>query len=151
LECGWPRNSDVDEDIVQQAAASGGVSVAELNDVARRKTLMERMLESLAMSGGVDGYMLGITAVTLPPSAITDPRALRALIRRSIEETADRGNAVIVSHAASYALTGRDNVLRVLVTASQATRRARAAAAEAFCERRASKAVAKDDAAGRHT
>jgi len=39
-----------------------------------------------------------------------------------INETADDGNVVIVSHAASYALANRENVLRVLVTASARSR-----------------------------
>ena len=45
-----------------------------------------------------------------------------ALIQKSIHETADRGNVVIVSHAASFALSDRDDTLRVLVTAPHATR-----------------------------
>ena len=138
--------SYVDEDIVHRAAASGGVSVEELDDVARRKSFIERALQGLATSAGLDAYMLGLAAVALPPSVPPNPRTLRALIRRSILESADRGNVVIVSHAASYALADRDNVLRVLVTASPATRRARAAASAALCDRRASKAVAEDDA-----
>jgi cytidylate kinase len=138
--------SYVDEDIVHHAAASGGVSVEELDDVARRKSFLEQALQGLATSAGLDAYMLGLAAVNLPPSVPPNPRTLRALIRRSILETAGRGNVVIVSHAASYALADRDDVLRVLVTASPATRRARTAAAAALCERRASKAVAEDDA-----
>ena len=47
---------------------------------------------------------------------------LRAVIRHAIEEVGVRGRAVIVAHAASYALKERPDVLRVLVTASPATR-----------------------------
>ena len=114
--------SYIDEEIVQQAAESGDVSVDELADVARRKTFIHRVLECLAMSGGAEGYMLGVSAQALPARVTRDPRSLRALIRRSIEETAARGEVVIVSHGASYALAGRDDVLRVLVTASRQTR-----------------------------
>ena len=46
----------------------------------------------------------------------------RALIREVIVEMADRGKVVIVSHAASMALAGRDSLLRILVTASAETR-----------------------------
>jgi cytidylate kinase len=42
----------------------------------------------------------------------------RALIREAIQETAERGDVVIASHAASMALAGRDDLLRVFVTAS---------------------------------
>ena len=44
---------------------------------------------------------------------------LRAYIREAIEETAGHGKAVIVAHAASHALAGRQDALRVLVTASR--------------------------------
>ena len=136
----------VDEEIVQQAAASQGISVDELADVERRTTFMDRFLQSLAAGGGGDGYMLGIAALPPPSTGPSDRKSLRALIRTSIEETADRGDVVIVSHAASYALAGRDDVLRVLVTASRETRLARAAADGSLDAKRAAKVVTEDDA-----
>ena len=50
---------------------------------------------------------------------------MRALIREAIEEVAARGNVVVVAHAASFALAGREDTLRVLVTASPETRAGR--------------------------
>ena len=47
---------------------------------------------------------------------------VRELIRTAIRGTADEGNVVIVAHAASFALEGRDDVLRILVTAPIKTR-----------------------------
>ena len=47
---------------------------------------------------------------------------LRRLIQYAIVEIAERGNAVIVAHAASMALRGHADVLRVHVTASRPTR-----------------------------
>ena len=76
----------------------------------------------------------------------TDPKSLRALIQKSIHETAERGDVVIVSHAASYALAGRDDVLRVLVTASPETRAGRAAQEGSLDNKKAAKAVADSDA-----
>ena len=136
----------VDEEIVQQAAASQGVSVDELADVERRTTFMDRVLQSLAAAGGVEGYMVGVAAVGPASTGFHDRKSLRSLIRRSIEETAERGNVVIVSHAASYALAGRDDVLRVLVTASRDARLARAAEAGSLSEKQAAKVVNEDDA-----
>ena len=136
----------VDEEIVQQAAASQGISVDELADVERRNTFMDRFLQNLAAGGGGDGYMLGIAAMTPPTTGPSDRKSLRGLIRTSIEETADRGDVVIVAHAASYALAGRDDVLRVLVTASTETRQARAAADGSLDAKRAAKVVNQDDA-----
>jgi cytidylate kinase len=69
----------------------------------------------------------------------------RALIRSVVEEIADDGNAVIVAHAASMALAGRDGLLRILVTASPETRIRRLAEAEGNAE--AARLVKEGDAA----
>lgn len=136
----------VDEEIVQQAAESQGLSVDELADVERRKTFMDRFLDNLAMAGGVEGYMIGVAGYAPTPPLGGGPKTLRELIRQSIEETADRGDVVIVSHAASYALAGRPDVLRVLVTASRETRMARAAEQGSLSDKAAAKVIADDDA-----
>ena len=64
----------VDEEIVQQAAASQGVSVDELANVERRTTFMDRILQSLAAAGGVEGYMAGIAAVAPQRAVPGTPR-----------------------------------------------------------------------------
>ena len=51
-----------------------------------------------------------------------DREALRDFIRAIIWEAGERGHAVIVTHAASYALASRSDVLRVLISASPQTR-----------------------------
>ncbi|HTH04326.1 MAG TPA: cytidylate kinase family protein, partial [Ilumatobacteraceae bacterium] len=79
----------------------------------------------------------------LPP----DPRSLRALIRKSIHETADQGNVVIVSHAASFALADRADILRVLVTAPTDIRIARVQVEQGGIDaKKATKVIADDDA-----
>jgi cytidylate kinase len=136
----------VDEEIVQQAAESNGVTVEELADTEKRTKVIDRLVRNLAMAGGAAGLMsTGAGVVEL--SAGNDPKSLRALIQKSIHETAERGDVVIVSHAASYALTGRDDVLRVLVTGSPETRAARATQDGSLDEKKAAKAVAQSDAA----
>ena len=70
----------------------------------------------------------------------------RGLIRSIIEEVADAGNAVIVSHAASMALGQREDVLRVLVTASTQVREQRLAAALGIDEKEAAQTVKRSDA-----
>ena len=70
---------------------------------------------------------------------------LRDLIRAAIQKTADGGKVVIVAHAASYALTGRDGVLRVLVTAPDETRTARVAEEEDVDSKKASKRLGDSD------
>jgi cytidylate kinase len=136
----------VDEEILQQAAESSGVSVEELADVERRTKVIDGLLRNLAVAGSAAAVMTpgGAGAADLGSGA--DPKSLRALIQQSIHETAAQGDVVIVSHAASYALVGRADVLRVLVTASPETRSARAAEAAAVDSKKAVKAVADSDA-----
>jgi cytidylate kinase len=70
---------------------------------------------------------------------------LRDLIAAAVVRTAEDGNVVIVSHAASYPLAPRQDVLRVLVTASQETREARVADDEGVDAKEAAKRVAESD------
>ena len=70
---------------------------------------------------------------------------LRDLIRDAVTAAAEEGRVVIVAHAASYALTDRSDVLRVLVTASASTRADRIAAAEGIDAKRAVKELAESD------
>ena len=70
---------------------------------------------------------------------------LRELIRAAVHETADEGAVVIVAHAASYALAGREGVLRVLVTASPETRVSRMAGAGGLDKKEAAKRLADSD------
>lgn len=136
----------VDEEIVQRAAESSGVSVEDLTDTERRLRVMERLTRNLASTGGAASFMAGAVIFDMPTPSAPDPKSLRALIQKSIHETAERGNVVIVSHAASYALTGSDNVLRVLVTASPEIRAGRVAQNMSLDDKKAAKAVASSDA-----
>ena len=136
----------VDEEILQHAAESSGVSVEELADVEHRTKVIDGLMRNLAVAGGAAGVMsLGaVGAVDLGVS--TDPKSLRAMIQKSIHETAERGEVVIVSHGASHALTDDLSVLRVLVTASTETRAGRVAQAASIDGKKAAKAVADSDA-----
>lgn len=70
---------------------------------------------------------------------------LRALIREAVVAAADGGDVVISAHAASFALTGRDDVLRVLVTASDETRLRRFAEQDGADAKTASKRLSESD------
>jgi cytidylate kinase len=70
---------------------------------------------------------------------------VRELIRDAILATADEGKVVIVAHAASFALAGREDVLRVLVTASIETRLRRLAEAEGLDAKSADKLIRDSD------
>jgi cytidylate kinase len=71
--------------------------------------------------------------------------SLRDLITAAVVRTADEGNVVIVSHAASYPLAQRSRVLRVLVTASEETREARVAEEDAVDAKEARRRLGESD------
>jgi uncharacterized protein len=136
----------VDEEIVARAAAKGGVEAAEVASEERRKSLAARMLSAIAQSGG-EAWALGGSAPLLAGEEVSSDD-IQALIRETIEQTAARGNAVIVAHAASHVVRPGPAALRVLVTASPNTRATRVADAEGLDQVRAVRAV-KDSDAGR--
>ena len=135
----------VDEEIVARAAARGGVQAADVASEERRKSLAARVLEAIAQGG--DAWAMG-GSVPLAAGEELSSDDIRVLIRETIEQTAARGNAVIVAHAASHAVGPGPSVLRVLVTASPETRATRVAGAEGLDQARAGRAV-KDSDAGR--
>jgi hypothetical protein len=113
----------IDEDIVTRAAQDAGVEREVVADVEQRRSRLERLLEGLGSSGIGTGY----TVTDAVPYTRPASDELRGLIRSVIEDTAAAGDVMIVSHAASLALAGRDDVLRVLVTASPDVRASRLA------------------------
>jgi Cytidylate kinase len=70
---------------------------------------------------------------------------VRGLIREAILATADEGGVVIGAHAASFALAGRDDVLRVLVTGSSAARIARIGGEDGLDAKAAAKQLEESD------
>jgi len=136
----------IDEDLVAHAAARGGVDPRDIADEERRKSLLARLFDNLSGSGGAEAWStLGYVPSAVERGPTSDD--LRALILEAIDETAARGNAVIVSHAASHAIAGRADVLRVLVTASASTRVARLREADGLEESLATRAIKEADAA----
>jgi cytidylate kinase len=131
----------IDEEIVTRAAENQNVHVDDLADVERRKSLLTRILSEVAIGAAMGAPDGAIYALEPQP----DKNSLRALIRQSINETADEGNVVIVSHAASYALADRGNVLRVLVTASPETRVRRLIDAADLDDKQATKSIGSND------
>jgi cytidylate kinase len=139
----------IDEEIITRAAVEAGVDREVVADVERRKSRLVKLIEGLGSAGlgsGVGAAYLvpGVDAVGNAEPASDE---LRGLIRSVIEDTAASGNAVIVAHAASLALGKREDVLRVLMTASPHTRERRLAAAFGVDQREAARMVKRSDAA----
>lgn len=134
----------IDEEIVTRAAVEAGVDQQVVADVERRKSALLKLLDGLAPAGmAASGYVLAPPEDTYQQPASSE---LRGLIQSVIEETATSGNVVIVAHAASLALAERDDVLRVLVTASRQTRQRRVAASRQLDEKEAARAIKRGDA-----
>jgi hypothetical protein len=130
----------VDEEIVAEAAAKGQVDPDLVADAEQRRSLARRILGELLWTSGAT-----VTPEFSPAEFSSEPH--RELIIGAIRETAERGQAVIVAHAASHALAGSPGVLRVLVTASPEVRARRLAAIEGVDESRGLKLVRESDAA----
>lgn len=133
----------VDEDIVARAAAQGGLDPGDVADEERRKSYARRMLEALAEGGGDPVVLAATVGIGVVP-----PADIRALIRETVVQTAARGNVVIMAHAAAHAIEAGPRTLRVLVTASTATRAKRVAGAEQVDRAQAERTI-KDSDAGR--
>jgi cytidylate kinase len=133
----------VDEDIIAAAAAKARIDPAMLADVEERKPLIRRLLEdSSAAELAVGGFAPPFVGESQPRSD-----ELRTLIRDAIEQTASEGRVVIVAHAASFALAGREGLLRVFLTASPETRARRLATAREPGQLEASRELKAADAA----
>jgi cytidylate kinase len=108
----------LDEEIIELAAQKEGLDVAVVADAERRKSFLERLFAGLAEP---DASIASVVMLT-PEVVMTRGESVRPVIVEAIHAVAGRGQAVIVSHAASIPLAGRPDVLRVLVTASADTR-----------------------------
>lgn len=136
----------VDEEIVSLAAARAGVDTEAVADAERRKSLVSRVLNALAQSGGEAwaGSVAPLRAGAGPSS-----EEVLALIRETIVQTAAQGRVVLVAHAASHALPRGRETLRVFVTASPETRAQRIGVSESLDKSDTARAVDEADAARR--
>jgi hypothetical protein len=136
----------VDEQIITIAAEKRGIDPAVVADAEKRKSLVLRVLEGL---GEGASSTIGGGPMWVPDDSAELARSydLRSLIVEAIRETAARGDVVIVAHAASFALAGRDDLLRVFVTAPIEVRVRRIAQLPELDEAQAEREVKRSDAA----
>lgn len=140
----------VDDEVVTLAAEHAGIDSSVVASVEHHKGLLARILEPLfAPPPAIKGYLERrprAYAGADVRSSSAPAEQLRRLIKDAIVEIAQRGRAVIVAHAASMALARDPGVLRVLVTASVATRiRRLSVASPIVSEDEHAKAVAESD------
>jgi cytidylate kinase len=133
----------VDEEIVQRAAELVKVPTDLVASAEERKTLAGRIFREL--TGGMAGASIFVGGMQ-PPEALSASDDYRELIQQAIRETAEQGDVVIVAHAASFALAGETDVLRVLITGSPKPRTQRLAE-EGLSESEAAKLVEQGDRA----
>ena len=121
----------IDTEIIDRAAEITGLDPAELARAEQRKPLLSRLMDTLTplLRRGEHGVELPGAIVDLADIPTAPARAeagayadYESLIRSVIDEFAQRGNVVIVAHGAGMHLSGRDGVLRVLLTASHPVR-----------------------------
>ena len=115
----------VDEEILALAAQRAGLTRQIIEDQERSHSLVAQVLSAMS------AVLASAPEVQLPKQdAWDDPSsAYRRLIQNVIEETAAQGHVVIAAHGAGIHLAGTAGLLRVLLTASPATRVRRLAAA----------------------
>lgn len=136
----------VDEEIISIAAEKQGLDPTVVADAEKRRGLLARILDDLAEAPMIDPS--GAAGLITPEAmGFTRREDLRALIVEAIREVAQRGRVVIVSHAAGIPLAGRDDLLRVLVTASFDTRVRRFAESTRSDKAAAEKLMKESDAA----
>ena len=136
----------VDEQIITIAAEKRGIDPAVVADAEKRKSLVLRVLEGLG-EGAPTAIGGGPMWVPDDSSELARSYDLRSLIVEAVRETAARGDVVIVAHAASFALAGREDLLRVFVTAPPETRVRRIAQLPELSEAQAEREVKRSDAA----
>ncbi len=128
----------LNEAIVAQVAGDYGIDPAVVSDAEQRKSFFSRLAE---MSGR------GAPDVITETSLFDETDTLLWLIRDAVRDAAERGNVVLVAHAACYACSDRSDVLRVWVTATPSVRASRMASALGVSDKETAKSVRQEDAA----
>lgn len=129
----------VDDQVIGEAADWAGLDPAFVADAERRKSFAARLLGGMA-GGGTMRLPTGEAARALPSDA-----DLRALITDAVSSIVRQGGAVIVAHAASFAVAPGE-ALRVFVTASPSTRGERLARERSLDRSAAEQALRGEDA-----
>lgn len=131
-----------DEEILDSAAERVGVSRDAIAQAEHPPGLVERILQSLAITPMVTETGAW-TGMPLPGAPLQ--LGYEELIQNVIRERARQGKVVIVAHGGSSCLRGMSSVLRVLVTAPAEVRIERLCGSPGMKPEEAKKAVAESD------
>jgi cytidylate kinase len=140
-----------DDEVISLAAQQAGIDATTVAAAEHHQSLLTRLLDTLTRAPLEERLLPLATEAAyysprVHPAATLPQEELRRFIHSAIAELADRGDAVIVAHAASIVLARRKDVLRVFVTASEATRRERVwLDGKLLNEEEAARAVAESD------
>ena len=114
----------VDDEVITLAAEGAGIAPTVVESAEHEQGLFERLMETLVGPPRDPENLIArrpsgvYYSEEVPPPMVVARDELRRLIQGAILEIARRGEAVIVAHAASFALARHPDVLRVCVTAS---------------------------------
>jgi cytidylate kinase len=139
-----------DWEITSEAAARAGVTPNEVIASERVPSFIERMMRRLgavstvSLEGSPGFSELSPAMYNTALESLTSDD-YRQFIERVVKELADRGDAVIVGHAAQHTLKGTPGVLRVLVYGSPAFRAERLAAEQGIDLEKARATVKQSD------
>jgi len=119
----------LDDEIVGKAAEKAGVDISRIVQAEHKQSFLDYVFDAMGRGTPTPAkseYVLSQSVGRQPYADLHIANSVReeyrTLIREVIAEVAAQGNAVIVAHAASMALAGNPEVLRVLITASLPTR-----------------------------
>ena len=130
----------ISDEIIGRAAQHAGVSPRDVAEVEHSQSLIRRIITAMGLVALPE---LGMSPL---PLEVIDPSAsYRRLIQEVIREVAVQGRVVILAHGAGILLAGAPGVLRVLVTASLATRAQRLVAKSNQDEREATREIQRAD------
>jgi cytidylate kinase len=132
----------VDNEIIDEAAKTVGVSASEVSRVEHTDPVFVRLLLAMGSSASLEPM-----AAVAPDYAVVNAYTgdYQRLIEQVIRQTANEGKAVIVAHGASIPLAGMEGLLRVLVTGSLAARAARLAGEAGVDAKRAEEMIEESD------
>jgi cytidylate kinase len=139
-----------DWEITSEAAARAGVTPNEVIAAEHVPGFVERIMRRLGSVSAVGlegGATFSEPAPTVWNSAVQglSSEDYRDFIGRVVTELADRGEAVIVGHAAQHTLRDRPGALRVLIHGSLQERAARLATEQAIDSQQAEVAIRQSD------